>query len=123
MNTRKFIVSLGFALLAPWKSLLGARKPDPPLFTQVFPKSTDEFIGLFIGVPGQVYPYEVLREFDEWNDTWQGQSLHNEWRNKWWVKNVNGGEELALIDRMPIGEWGHHTWGFDPNILFFKRNT
>lgn len=124
MNTRKFLATVTALVVTPWQSLMATtRKVHAPLLTQVFPKTDDELPGLFIGFEGQVYPYQIVRAFDDQNDTWQGQQLNNNWRNKWWVKNVNGQEELALIDRRPIGEWGKHTWGFDPKILFFKRNT
>lgn len=89
------------------------------ILEQVFPKDIEELPGLYVkwAWDNQVFPYQIIREFDEWKDTWQGQQLANPRRNKWWVKDVNGKVELACLDRQPNDEYKYE---FCPELLFFK---
>jgi len=53
--------------------------------------------------------YLVLREFDDQKDTWQGQTLYNPWRNKFWGRPMTGGESVLIV----IDRW-------DNGLRFFK---
>lgn len=99
-------------VIAPWKAL-SVQKPYNPLLEQVFPTTPEELPGLYChNIYGnQVYPFEIIREFDEWEDTWEGQHLYNPRRNKWWAKGVD--EKTVLICT--------GTKFNDSETLFFKR--
>lgn len=112
MNTRAFLLSLVALACAPWKAFT-PRKAYKPLLEQVFPSHPEVLPGLYCHYVygNQVYPYEIVREFDDRNDLWEGQMLANPRRNKWWAKDVTG-KTVLICTGSKFN---------DPETLFFKR--
>jgi len=111
MNLRTFFIALGATVLTPWKSPINQRKQH--LLERVFPKTLEELPGLYCHhvYGNEVFPYKIVREYDEWKDEYMGQKLYNPRRNKWWAKDVNGKTVLVCTGSLFN----------DPHTLFFKR--
>lgn len=114
MNKRSFILSLVAVAIAPWKAICSTRrKPFKRILEQVFPKTLEELPGLYCSYryDNQVYPYQIIRIFDDLHDLWMGHTIDNSRCNKWWAKSVDGSVMLFITGSKFN----------DPDTLFFRK--
>ncbi len=114
MNRSKFLAAFLAIVVSPWNAFFAkTRKPYKPLLRQVFPTNLEQLPGLWCKWIHDTnpWPYEIIREYDEYMDTWQGEHLYNPRRNKWWAKDVNG-KTVLIVTGYKFN---------DPETLFFEK--
>lgn len=93
------------------KNAIAAVVPDPQT-GQVHPFLPEHLPGLIVEDPkNENTRFEILREFDDRSDRWEGQELNNSFRNKFWARKE--GEEKETLLCLDV-KW-------DTHLKFFQK--